>query len=189
MRYNYFAMLKATAQTAAGQAASYTSLHCTECFLLKASLTKNTAKFLLTSPDYESWSNGGEGFMGCHWAYGYRQDAVWWKLVTLGWKRCHIPGFMYKDATILPLTKVNTAKRGFPTSWYQGPIPTSHYQGWIQRKNRLGNPLLTAYCPSPRIPFSPSFPPKEKKNSLWEKVSKGLQRKLMPTNLKACSTD
>lgn len=151
-----------------GQVAGYTSLHCTKCFLLKASLTKNTAKFLLNSLGYESWSNGSQGFMGFYWAYRYRQDAAWWKLGTLGWKHCHVPGFMYKDATILPFTKVNIAKRGFPASRYQGPIPTSHYQGWVQRKKSLGNPFFTAYCPSSRAPFSPSFPPKGKKQSLGE---------------------
>lgn len=64
MHYNSFAMLKATAQIAAEcEVAGYASLHCTECVLLKASQT-NTAKFLLTSLDYENWSNGAEGFMG-----------------------------------------------------------------------------------------------------------------------------
>lgn len=115
MHYYYFGMLQATAKPAADQVAGCTPLQFTKYFFCSgSSLTKNAATVLLISPDRESWSNGSECFMGSRRAHGHKQGAVWWKPVTLGWKWYHVPGFVYKDANILPLIMVNKAKKGIP---------------------------------------------------------------------------
>lgn len=76
----------------------------------------------------------GSGFHGISLenAYGYGQDMVWWTLLGGENMATYQASYTKMQISILPLTKVDTAKRGFPASQYQGLILTSHYQGWVK---------------------------------------------------------
>lgn len=161
MHYNYFVMFKAAAQTAAaGQVAGYTPLHCTKPVLLTASqhtfywlhyTTRGGSKGVKIPWDFIEPTDTGR------MQFGEQCSGIkTWPRTRLHIQRCkYCPPYQgrYRERGISPL--LSTRDPFWPV------IIKAGY-----------NPFLTAYCPSPRTPFSPSFLPKWKKKPKQKTMTK-----------------